>query len=452
MDRFSGLLTKLTSYGELHCVVEDGAAYTFSQLIEESCRWQPRLDDLGVQFGDVVALSADYSLQAIAALLALFMRAAIVALVPRGPDQDAYVSDAYASGLLALDVGDGYHYTSTGMTKNHPLIQALRKKSEAGIILFTSGSSGRPKAALHSVERFLQKFSRPGRRMRTLAFLLLDHVAGLDTLFYTLANGGSLILTRQRNVMSVVRAIELHQVEVLPTSPSFLRLLCATEETFGRDLSSLRVITYGSEPMDPSTLKRLNTRLPSVEFIQKYGTTETGSPRSVSRSKDSLWLKLKDNDVETKVIDGILWIRGEGTILGYLNCPSPIDEEGWYCTGDAVETDGEWIKFRGRASDIINVGGEKVSPAEIEEAILELDFICEALVFGEPHPLLGQVAGARVTLGTPMEPKEAARRIRTHCRQRLAPYKVPVRIETVAGSLANERQKVLRARATNLAR
>jgi long-chain acyl-CoA synthetase len=199
--------------------------------------------------------------------------------------------------------------------------------------------------------------------------------------------------------------------------------------------------------MDPSTLARLNTRFPNAQFTQKYGTTETGSPRSVSRGNDSLWIKIESDGVETKVVDDVLWIRSEGTILGYLNAPTPIDEQGWYCTGDLVSVDGEWIKFRGRTADIINVGGEKVAPPEIEQSILELDFVRDALVTGEPHALMGQVVTARVALSTDaLDPKDAAKLIRSHCRQSLAPYKVPVRIEIVANVFTSDRQKAQRNR------
>jgi acyl-CoA synthetase (AMP-forming)/AMP-acid ligase II len=203
--------------------------------------------------------------------------------------------------------------------------------------------------------------------------------------------------------------------------------------------------------MDPGTLRRLNALFPGVRIIQKYGTTETGSPRTTSRGNDSLWLSIRSDDIEAKVIDQMLWIRGTGSTLGYLNAPSPIAEDGWYCTGDLVEVDGEWIRFRGRATDIINVGGEKVSPAEVEQTILELDCVGNAVVFGEPHVLLGRVVAARVSLTpraprptTPQDSKELVQRIRLHCRRRLASHKVPIRIEVTTDELISDRHKAQR--------
>jgi acyl-coenzyme A synthetase/AMP-(fatty) acid ligase len=196
--------------------------------------------------------------------------------------------------------------------------------------------------------------------------------------------------------------------------------------------------------MDPRTLALLNERFPGCRISQKYGTTETGSPRSTSRANDSLWLKLGGDGMETKVVDGVLHLRSESTILGYLNAPSPVDADGWYCTGDLVDVDGEWIRFRGRSSVQINVGGEKVSPSAVEHVLLELDFVREAVVAGESNPIMGQVVAAKVVLIGDLDERDAVRRIRVHCRSRLAPHMVPVKIDCVAGSLTTPRHKIQR--------
>lgn len=446
MERFARLLEQLRGYATQACIVGHAASHTFFQLLEELESWQSRFDQLNVKPGAVVGVRADYSIYAVAAMLALSARRAIVALIPRDRDATHYLLDAHAAAFLDLHVDGDYEWRSLTAT-DHPLIRQLQAAGDSGLVVFTSGSTGRPRAALQSVERFLYKFRKPGRPFRTLAFLMFDHVAGLDTTFYTLASGGTLVVAQRRDPEAILELIESHRVEVLPTSPSFLRMLCATERIAAFNLSSLKIITYGSEMMDPSTLVRLNSCFPNVQIIQKYGTTETGSPKSISRGNDSLWMRIKSDGTETKVVNDVLWIRSESTILGYLNAPSPLDESGWYCTGDLVDVDGEWIRFRGRAVDLINVGGEKVTPAEVEETILELDFVRDAVVAGVPHPLLGQIVAVRVALKSDtLDRKEAAKGIRLHCRQRLAPYKIPVRIEFSDGLLTNSRQKVQRGR------
>ena len=85
-------------------------------------------------------------------------------------------------------------------------------------------------------------------------------------------------------------------------------------------------------------------------------------------------------------------------MLGYLNAPSPFDPDGWYNTQDAVEVDGPYIRVLGRTTELINVGGQKVYPSEVERALLELDNVREVTVWGEASPVTGQVVAARVTL------------------------------------------------------
>jgi acyl-CoA synthetase (AMP-forming)/AMP-acid ligase II len=448
MTRFSRFLDKLESYADLECLVSDGESYTYAQLSKQREQWVRQIAGRNLPPGAVVGLRSDYSLASIAALLALLESRAVVALIPRDREVRAYLDDAHVSALLEVSKDGTVHWQARPEQAPHELLTRLRDSGDAGVVLFTSGSTGRPKAALQSLERFLHKFDKPGRRFRTLAFLLFDHVAGIDTLFYTLASGGTLVTTRDRTPDAICALIESARVEVLPASPSFLRLMCLRGSAAEYDLASLKVITYGSEPMDPSTLAWLGSQFPGAEIIQKYGTTETGSPRSKSRGRDSLWLRIHSPDVETRVVNGILHIRSEGMILGYLNAPSPVDADGWYATGDLVDvrndSDGEWIRFRGRASDAINVGGEKVSPAEVEQTILELRFVKDAVVQGEPHVLLGQIVTARVTVTPETDEKTATKEIRKLCRARLAPYKVPVKIRVVTEGLTSDRQKALR--------
>jgi len=448
MNRLNEFFLTLQAYGPLPCIDDAGLPHTYADLLMETSRWRAELKRMNIAPGAVVGLQADYSATAIALLLALLANRSIVAMVPRDRAIEPYLDDCGASECLTVDLESGLQHTPRLPAAEHVLIAQLRTKGEGGLVIFTSGSTGRPKAALQSAERFLHKFNKRGRRMRTLAFLMFDHVAGLDTLFYTLASGGALVLVRRRDPGSILETIESRRVQALPASPSFLRLMCLTEPDNSRDLSSLKIVTYGSEPMDAHTLELLNLRLPNAQISQKYGTTETGSPRSVSRGNNSLWLKLKspeDGGVETKVIDGVLWIRSESAILGYLNAPPPVDESGWYCTGDLVEMEGDWLRFRGRASESINVGGEKVSPAEVEATILELDFARDAVVASEPNPLVGQVVVARVALAKPMDAQTAVRNIRRHCSKRLARYKVPVKINIVQQIVTSERQKKQRA-------
>jgi len=145
---------------------------------------------------------------------------------------------------------------------------------------------------LHDLSFLLRKFSVPRGRYRTLVFLQLDHIGGLNTLFYTLANGGTAVVAEDLSPESVCEAIESHRVQLLPTSPTFLNLLLLSEAHLRHDLSSLELITYGTEPMPESTLKRIVQAFPCARLLQTYGLSELGILRSRSRTSDSLWVRV----------------------------------------------------------------------------------------------------------------------------------------------------------------
>ncbi len=444
MARLARLLQTLETRGDQSCLYCDRRWHTYGELVARIAFWRQHLISLTLETGSVIGLEADYSLDSIALLLAVWAEGLIVALVPRDAEPQICLTDSCAVGSFAVRASGPPVWTPRQVETPHPLLNQLRSARDPGIIIFTSGSTGRAKAALHSVERFLHKFDRPGRALRTLAFLQFDHVAGVDTLLYTLVAGGGLVVPSDRAPSAICALIEAANVQVLSTSPSFLRLLWASGAADGRNLSSLMVITYGSEPMDAGTLRRVNEMFPAARVSQKYGTTETGAPRTVSRSNDSVWVQICGEGVETQIRDGILWIRSEGTFLGYLNAPTALDHDGWYCTGDLVEQDGQWLRILGREGDTINVGGEKVAPVEVEQVILELDEIASVAVSGRAHPLLGQIVTARVLLRPGVDVAKVEALVRRHCRSRLPRHKVPVTVDVATGPLSSDRQKVLR--------
>jgi acyl-coenzyme A synthetase/AMP-(fatty) acid ligase len=244
-----------------------------------------------------------------------------------------------------------------------------------------------------------------------------------------------------RDPSTVCRAIEQHRVQVLPTSPTFLNLLLMSEAWRDYDLASLQLITYGTEAMAEATLRRLNGVFPGVRFLQTYGLSELGILRSKSRSGDSLWVKVGGEDYETRVVGNVLHIRAKSSMLGYLNAPSPFDAEGWFDTQDEVEVDGEWLRFKGRKSDIINVGGEKVYPAEVESVVLEVENIVDATVSKEANPITGNIVVATVAVRNPEASRDVIRRVQAHCSSRLPRFKVPVKVTVAESTGVTERFK-----------
>jgi acyl-CoA synthetase (AMP-forming)/AMP-acid ligase II len=278
----------------------------------------------------------------------------------------------------------------------------------------------------------MEKFRVPRNRLRTITFLLYDHIGGINTMFYTLSNGGCLVTVPDRSPETVLRAVDEYRVQLLPTSPTFINLILISEAYKQYRLASLETVTYGTEPMPSTTLTRFHQLFPKIRLVQTYGLSEVGILRSKSRSSDSLWVKVGGDGFETRVVDGILHIKAQSAMLGYLNAPSPFTEDGWLDTGDQVEVDGEYMRFLGRRSEIINVGGEKVYPAEVESVIQEMENVAEVTVFGEKNPITGNIVCAKVTLAKSEDQRSFTKRLQNHCRQRLQDYKVPIRV-TIAG-------------------
>jgi acyl-CoA synthetase (AMP-forming)/AMP-acid ligase II len=135
-------------------------------------------------------------------------------------------------------------------------------------------------------------------------------------------------------------------------------------------------------------------------------------------------------------------------MLGYLNHASPFDAEGWFNTGDLVEVDGEWIRILGRQSEIINVGGQKVYPAEVESVLLQMPNVHDVMVLGEKNPITGQIVVAKFNLEQPESLTDLKKRVREYCRDRLASYKMPAKIEIVDDEQYSARFKKIRRELT----
>jgi acyl-CoA synthetase (AMP-forming)/AMP-acid ligase II len=446
MEHIDWQLARSREGAENTAIIWRDRAYTHGHLIARYERWLEQFDDAGIADGSSVAVVSDFSPASVACLLALLKRRCIlVPLAPDSRDQHAsFVEIAEVDYRIDVATGEEGVIVPLLYRRNHPLLEDLRARREPGLVLFSSGSTGKPKAILHALPHLLDKFRAPRHCYRTVTFLLFDHIGGFNTLMYTLANLGCVVAPDDRSVNKVCRAIAQHRGELLPTSPSFLNLLLLAEAHKHYDLSSLKLITYGTEVMPERTLALLNAAFPSVRLQQTYGLSELGILRSKSENNQSLFVKVGGEDYETKVVDGTLRIKAKCSMLGYLNAPSPFDAEGWFNTGDAVIQEGEYYRIMGRQSEIINVGGQKVYPLEVEKVIAELEELQDVAVSGEAHLLLGQVVVATLQMDRPVPAAEMKRRITEHCRGRLQPFMIPSKVKVVTEPLVNARFKKVR--------
>ena len=415
--------------------VDERGEVSYAQFVEIVDAWRAMLVERGVRAGDRVALIADYDVQVIGIVQALVDMGCVI--VPLPTDDEHTLQErleiACVSWMIRAPTDRHCSPESIHLSRVddegrplNPMLQPMVAAGAPGFVIFTSGSTGKGKAVLLDHGRMTAKFKdRIRRGYRTLLFLKLDHVAGLNSLFSVIFNGGTIVTCGSRQPRDICEAIGRYWVEALPTTPSFLTMLLMSGLHREFDLSSLRVINYGTEVMPESTLGGLRHTFPQVALKQGYGLSEMGVLPTHSKDSSSLWMKVGGFGYDIDIRNGILWIKSEQAMLGYLNAPSPFDENGWYNTGDRVLVDGEYIRILGRDSEIINVAGEKVFPVEIENVMLTIQNIADVVIRVKRSPVVGQMIWAECLLESEEDHSAFKRRVLAECRKHLAPYKVP---------------------------
>lgn len=426
-------------------IVWQDRPWTYGWLLDRLDDWQQRLEAAAIPRGAVVSIEADFSPDGVALFLALLERRCVIvpltsAVERQKPEfiQIAMIETRFVEDGVSISIEHTPEKTA------HAHYDTLRERGHPGLVLFSSGSTGKSKAAVHDLSLLLEKFKTPRKSQRAITFLLYDHIGGVNTMLYTLSNAGCMVTVPDRAPDTVLAAIAKHHVDLLPTSPTFVNLILLSQAWQRHDISTLRTVTYGTEPMPESTLKRFHELFPRITLQQTYGLSEVGILRSKSKSSDSLWMKIGGEGFETRIVDGMLQIKAQSAMLGYLNAQSLFTNDGWFLTGDAVEVDGDYIRILGRKSEMINVGGEKVYPAEVESVLLQMPGVVDAAVRGEPNPITGSIVVARVNLETHEEPAEFKKRMRAFCRDLLSPYKIPARIEIADSEQYSSRFKKMR--------
>lgn len=425
--------------------------YSYKWLLDSYNIAKARIEKDNIPRQAVVVIEADFSPWSVAYLLAFIESGSIVVPLTNSVShkKDEFFEIINPWGLYTIKDSDEVKFQKINSKDSHVLYEKLRDFYHPGLILFSSGSTGKSKAALHDFVPLLNKFKIKRHALRSIPFLLYDHIGGVNTLLYTLSNAGCLVTVQSRTPEVVLSTIEKFNVELLPTSPTFLNLILLSEAYKKFNLTSLKTITYGTEPMLESTLLKLNSLFPDIQLLQTYGLSEIGILRSKSKSSGSLWMKIGGEGFETRIIDGLLEIKAESAMLGYLNAPSPFTEDGWFKTGDAVEVDKDYIKVLGRKSELINIGGEKVYPAEVESIIQQIPMVAEVTVYGEKNLITGNIVCAKVRTVESVNEKAFGSEIKKLCREKLQPFKVPVKVIFQNQSQHSERFKKVRLDVAN---
>jgi acyl-coenzyme A synthetase/AMP-(fatty) acid ligase len=440
-------INKFKNFANQRFLIWNNNSYLYNDLVKIIKSSDDFLVQNNVCSGDVVSIEADFSPYSIGMLFALiFKKTIIVPLASNVAEKsDEFRLIAKVEKRILIDKNDKLKFEKTSNNSDHEFINKLKIENKAGLILFSSGSTGKSKAMVHDFEKILQKFENPRPAKTTFGFLLFDHIGGINTMLHVVLNGGCLVTITNRTPTTICEYIQKYKVQILPATPSFLNLFLISEQYSNFDLSSLELVTYGTEVMSQEILKKFHEIFPKVILKQTYGLSEVGILSTKSEKSDSLWIKIGENDHKTRIKDGMLEVKSNSTMIGYLNAESPFTEDGWFKTGDAVEEKDGYIKILGRNSEIINVGGQKVYPIEIENELNKIDNIADCLVKGEKNALMGQIVVAIIKLINPENISDLTKRIRSILKKKLENYKIPHKIIiSCDDELHNQRFKKIR--------
>src|SRR5205814_1261519 len=198
-------------------IIWKNRSFSYGELFARTDRWRSYLQENGVTNGMVTAIDADFSPNAIALMLALIETGCIV--VPLTASVAAKKSDfmeiAQVTVSLELTVTDEPRLTRFDRPATDGILEQLRSRRHPGLILFSSGSTGESKAAVHDIMGMLNKFKLRRHARRAVTFLLYDHIGGFNTMLYQLSNGGCIVTVQNRDPDTVLAAIQKHKVELL---------------------------------------------------------------------------------------------------------------------------------------------------------------------------------------------------------------------------------------------
>jgi long-chain acyl-CoA synthetase len=324
--------------------------------------------------------------------------------------------------------------------------------SEVAVLQYTGGTTGRPKAAMLSQRNLLANARQcqawfpvvpPGHSI-TLAAIPFFHVYGMTVaLTYPLISGSTVILQLRPDVPEMLKLIARHHPVELPGVPALYRGIAEHPDVARYDIRSIRICVSGSAPLPAEVAERFE-RITGGNLIEGYGLSEASPVTHANpvehgaRRAGSIGLPLPltdqrivDLETGTRTLaageEGELAVRGPQVMLGYYGRPEEsalVLRDGWLYTGDVGRIDADGYAFIvDRKKDLINVGGLKVYPREVEEVLLRAPGVAEAAVVGVPDPTLGEVVRAFIVPRPGATPSEAE--LIEFVRARLAHFKAP---------------------------
>jgi long-chain acyl-CoA synthetase len=435
------------------------------------------LRKIGLQRGDRVALLLGNRIEFVLAMLGaahLGMVTVLLGTRQQKPEIAYVLSDCGAKLLIheakladrlpdARDVPDLMHRISVDddesvsqfslVADNAPLQQPAEvSEQDTAMILYTSGTTGRPKGAMlahcnvvHSSMIFASCLQLTAAD-RSIAAVPLAHVTGVVANIMTMVRcAGALIIMAEFKAAEYLKVAARERVTYTVMVPAMYNLCLLQPDFDSYDLSSWRIGGFGGAPMPVATIEKLNAKIPGLKLMNCYGSTETTSPSTIMPGEltadhiDSVGLPCPGAHIIVMDADGRelprgeigeIWIHSGSVIKGYWNNPTATAESftgGFWHSGDLGSIDQKnFVRVFDRQKDMINRGGLKIYSAEVESVLAAHPDVVESAIIAKPCPVLGERVHAVVVTRRGDVRAEA---LRAWCAERLSDYKVP---ETMA--------------------
>ncbi len=367
--------------------------------------------------------------------------------------------------------GDGDEYESLLAAASPAETDAEVDESETALVIYSSGTTGRPKGVLLSQRALVNHSANLAPAFpfaegdANLVAMPLFHVGGIGYALFGIRAGVPTIMTREPEAAALIGAVRAGATHAFLVPPVIARFLEAGE-TASAMISGLRYIVYGAAPMPLPLLHRALETWPDTNFVQVYGQTElcgavtalsNANHRDPTRSHLQLSAGKAVLGIEIRIVDpekgnplpsgepGEIWVRSNQNMSGYLNRPEATAEtitaDDWVRTGDVGRLDADdYVYIEDRLKDMIITGGENVYGPEVESVLIEHPAIADAAIIGVPDDFWGESVKAIVVATTDIDPGD----IIEFCRQHLAGYKCPRTVDFVPSLPRNASGKILK--------
>jgi acyl-CoA synthetase (AMP-forming)/AMP-acid ligase II len=462
------VLSTADRFGDAEAVVDGPLRLTFTELVERIRCAAGAFADLGVGEGERVAIWAPNSAEWIIAAFGLLTAGGVLVPVNTRFKTEEAGDIIVRSGAKAVLVQKGFlgqDYTAPAgipvidlksdfLAGGSPCERAV-SGTDVSDIIFTSGTTGRPKGAMMNHRQTLRMYEewatladlREGDR-----YLMINpyfHTFGLKAgLIASFLRGATMLPISVFDVDTVVDLVERERITMLPGPPTLYHSLLTVGDK--AKLSTLRAGVTGAADIPVELVRRIHGELPFQTLMTGYGLTEAGNV-TLSRPGDSFedvatTAGLPCKGVEVRIADDReILVRGYNVMEGYLDDPAAtaeaIDGDGWLHTGDLGNFDDAGrLRVVGRKKDMFIVGGFNAYPAEIEGFLLEHPAVAQAAVVGVPDERLGQVGKAFVVAKSPVSEENLIE----WCRDRMAGFKAPRSIVFLDALPLNATGKVMK--------